>query len=189
MSFKDHPVHAGDSAGAIGGDALIIGLHDRVVRSPASTALAPMPVAEVSLRRTATRLARLPRADWSVVQHPAMGAHHLVVGTGGVYAVTTTRLVGRVVVAAGVMLHNGHCTDYVSRVEEQARRMSARLGVTVRALLVVDADVLRVRTEPSEVGVASSHGVRNWLDRRPPTLDGTTVFRVTALAQLPRTWR
>ena len=185
MSFENHPVFGDHRPG---GDAVIIGLHDRTVRSPA-TEPETLPVAEISLRRTEARLAKLPSADWSVVQHPAMGAHHLVVGTGGAYAVTTTRLLGTVLVASGVMLHNGHCTGYLSHVEEQAARIAARLDVAVHPLLVVDAEVLHVRDEPAEVGVTSSHRVRTWLQARPSSLDGATVFRVTARARLPRTWR
>jgi hypothetical protein len=171
MSFKDHPVFPDQIAARPGGDAVIIGIHD------------------LPLLRTAARLAKLSPADWSVVQHPAMPADQLVVGTGGVYAVTTARLVGKVLIGAGVMLHNGHCTDHLSRVQDRAARIAARLDVPVRALLVVDTEALHVRDEPAEVGVTSSHRVRTWLECRPPALDGATVARVTALAQRAGTWR
>lgn len=186
MSFRDHPVFFADDDE--GPDAVIIGIHDRVLHHPEPRQAEPLPVAEVSLRRTAARLGRLAPAAWTVVQHPDMGADHLVVGAGGVYAVTTTRLIGKVLVAAGVMLHNGHCTDHLSRVEREAARLSARLGVEVRALLVVDAESLRVRDEPADVGVTSSHGVCTWLQQRATALDPAPVFRVTALAQRPSTW-
>ena len=186
MSFKDHPVFLAEAVEGPG--AVIIGIHDRFVQQPEHRVVEPLPVAEVSLRRTAARLARLAPTDWSVLQHPNMGADHLVVGIGGVYAVTTTRLVGKVLVAAGVMIHNGHCTDHLSRVEQQASRLSARLHTPVRALLVVDAESLHVRDEPLDVGVTSSHRVRAWLEQRPATLDAATMFRVAARAQRPRTW-
>lgn len=185
MSFKDHPVFLDDAEHP---DAVIIGIHDRVVHKPERRDPAPLPVADASLRRTAARLGRLAPEEWSVLQHPAMGVDHLVVGTGGVYAVSTTRLVGKVLVAADVMIHNGHCTDHLSVVEEQARRLTTRLAVAVRALLVVDAEALHVRDEPPEVGVTSSQGVRTWLDRRPTRLDPAAVFRVTTRAQRPSTW-
>jgi hypothetical protein len=190
MSFRHHPVFADDTGDHTAGPgAVVIGLRDRVVRRPRDEQPPSLPVADVSLRRTATRLGALASAEWCVVHDPAMGPDHLVVGTAGVYAVWTTRLIGTVLVAGGVMLHNGRCADHLSLVQAKARHLSARLAVAVRPLLVVDADVLRVREEPTGVGLTSSHRVARWLERQPATLERGTVFRVTAAAQRSRTWR
>lgn len=189
MAFRDHPVFADDGAEERP-DAVIIGFADRVVRDrPRTDVAAVLPVADISLQRTAARLAKLDAGDWAVVQHPDMGPDHLVIGLGGAYAVTTTRLVGKVLVAGDVMLHNGHCTDYLSRVRSEAALVSVRLGLRVRALLVVDSEELAVREEPHDVGITSSHRLRNWLERQPRVLDRGAVFRRATEARRPRTWR
>lgn len=170
MAFRDHPVFADDANGDDDHPgAVIIGFADRLVRPRPRTdaASAALPVAEISLRRTAKSLANLDPTTWSVMQDTGMGPDHLVVGRGEAHAVTTTRLVGKVLVAGEVMLHNGHCTDHIAHVREDAERVSARLGMPVRALLVVDSEELAVREEPDDVGITSTHRLRTWLDRRP----------------------
>lgn len=191
MSFRDHPVfddHPG--VGHAGVEATIIGFRDRRVRAaPGRDAPAPLPSTEQSRGRTAARLGKLPANDWCVVAGPPAGPDHLVIGTRGVYAITTTRLVRSVAIAGDVMLHDGTRTDHLSRVTLDARRVSARLGVVVRALLVVDADELVIRVEPLDAGVTSSTRVHKWLQRRPEELARDVVFRVATTAQRPSTWR
>ena len=169
MAFRDHPVFADDAGDDDGPGAVIIDFAERVVRHRAhpGTATGALPVAEISLQRTAKRLTKLDPSVWSVVQDPTLGCDHLVVGRGETHAVTTIRLVGKVLVAGEVMLHNGHCTDTIARLRADAEQIAVRLGVQVRALLVVDSEELAVREEPDDVGVTSSHRLRTWLERRP----------------------
>ena len=192
MAFRDHPVFADDAEQDDDGPgAVILGFADRVVRQRGRAELpsGDLPVADISLRRTAARLARLEADGWVTVQHPAMGPDHLVIGGGGAFAVTTTRLVGKVLVAGEILLHNGHCTDYLRRVRTDAQRVSARLGRTVHPVLVIDSEELAVREEPVGVGITSSHRLRTWLQRRPARWTAGDVERAATAARNSRTWR
>jgi hypothetical protein len=194
MAFRDHPVFADDGPDGGGVDAVIIGLADRRVRTALPSAEArPLPVADVSLRRTRARLAKLEERGWFVIDHAPFGVDHLVVGRAGVFAVTTARLVGRVLVAGDVLLHNGHCTDYLGRIEAAAGQVSSRLGwaagapVSVHPVLVVDAEAIAVREAPM-VSVVSSHRLGRWLERQPQDGEAHRTLRLATLASRPSTW-
>lgn len=147
----------------------------------------------------ARRLAKLPAA-WTVVHDLPIGesganVDHLVAGPGGVFSLNTKNHSGKVWVGGGTFLHNGARLDYVRKARAEAARVAKVLraatgdDVVAHGVLVVFAESLTVREQPREVAVVAAGEIRRWLERRPATLDASSVERLARAVRDPRTWQ
>jgi hypothetical protein len=150
-------------------------------------------------RAAARWLGRLP-AGWHLIHDIALGTRganidHLVVGPGGVFAINAKNLTGAVWIGRGMVLHEGHRTDFLTKAAAEARRASAMLGaaigrpVEVKGVVAILADEWTIEGRPSDVFVAAPRGVKDWMLRLPAVLTPGRVDRIAAAAADPTTWR
>jgi hypothetical protein len=143
-------------------------------------------------------LGRLP-SRWHVFHDIPVGERganidHVVVGPAGVFTVNTKNRKGKVWLAPGTLLVNGHKTDYLPKATREAARASklleAALGrpVSVKGVLSIIADNWTIKEKPSDVHVGSPRGVNRWLLDQPPTLSPREVNEIAAAVADPRTW-
>lgn len=113
---------------------------------------------------------------------------HVVVGPGGLFAVTTRFVVGdRVVVAEDHLLTGGWSMPF-ARASASATRRTAQLAsrslppaVVPRGVVIVaGAHGVRVGARSRSVEVHDVRRVRDWLGSLPPVLDAASVERVAA---------
>jgi hypothetical protein len=143
-------------------------------------------------RLVGAELERLPES-WIVLHSlPAPGASgdldHVVVGPGGLFAITTRYVDGeRVFVADDYLLTRGDRTPFARESIAAARRTAQLAGRTlppslaVRPVLVIaGARAVRVGARARAVDVRDVSVVRSWLEHQPEVLDGATVERVAA---------
>lgn len=159
------------------------------------------PLDGAGVEQVAARLARLGDR-WGVVHgvpvQPADVADLLVVGPGGVYAVSVRQVPGASVWTGGeTVLVNGAPTRWVDDCRRLARGASARLGaatdrrVEVVALLVVVGahDGFVCHAQPRDgVRVLTRRDVDGWLRTQPARLVADDVEALYATARLPHTW-
>jgi hypothetical protein len=149
--------------------------------------------------RTAQLLARLVSTGWHLFHDIPIGERganvdHVVIGPGGVYALNTKNLTGKVWVAERTFMHNGHRTDYLPKSHREGERIGACLSsaiglpVAVTPVLVVFCDELTIKAQPLDVAVVEARGIRPWLEARPHTLDAATAFHIAGKADDPATW-
>ncbi len=159
------------------------------------------PLDGAGVEQVAARLARLGDR-WSIVHgvpvHPTDVADLLVVGPGGVYAVTVRHAPGASVWTRGeTVLVNGAPTRWVAESRRVARGAGARLaaatecGVEVTALLVVVGahDGFVCHAQPRDgVRVLTRRDVDGWLRTQPARLVTDEVETLYTAARLPHTW-
>jgi hypothetical protein len=130
-------------------------------------------------------------AGWIVFHSlPCTGASgdidHVVVGAGGLFAITTRSIAGdRVVVAEDELLGRGERVPF-GRSAAAATRRTARLAgaalpaeLGVRNVLVVaGARPVRLRVRARSIEVRDARSVRAWLESLPPVLDDDDVRRI-----------
>jgi hypothetical protein len=154
--------------------------------------------------RVGALLAGLPRT-WRTLHAVPVGRHrteidHLVIGPGGVVAVSARLHPGAVVRVAGDTLRvDGERTRYVERARHDADRASVLLGTAERravsargVVAVVGARKgVRVRRQPADgvVTVLDDVDLTTWIKDLPPTLDGPAVERLYERARRSTTWR
>lgn len=109
---------------------------------------------------------------------------HVVVGPGGLFAVTTRFADGAdVVVADDYLLAGGKRTPFAREAAAAARRTAQLAGralpphVCSRGIVVI-AGARRVRRGSRAVDVRESCAVRDWLLSQPAVLDAETIERV-----------
>ena len=144
-------------------------------------------------QRIRDELADLP-AGWFVLHSPDIGevlednegVDHVVIGTGGVFAIDVEHRSGaKVWVSEHQLTIDGTNTDDVRRARSQARRSSGRLtdacgfAVTVQAVLVlIGAATVQTLSRPAEVHVRTEHDLRDWLCRQPSRLSPEMVTTI-----------
>lgn len=149
--------------------------------------------------RVARSLLRLPYG-WHVFHDITIGSRgsnidHLAIGPGGVYALNTKNLTGKVWVGERVILHNGQKTDYLRTVSREAsiatQRLSRAAGqpIFVVPVLVIFAKELKIKTPPSEVHIVEGFRIRRWLERRSPILLADQARFYAGFADDPTTWQ
>lgn len=153
------------------------------------------------VEQVAARLARLGDR-WGVVHgvpvQPAGIADLLLVGPGGVYAVTVLHTPGATVWAGGeTLLVNGASTRWVSESRELARSAATRLTAVAGIRLEINALLVVVGAHDGFVShgqprdgarVLTRRNVDGWLRDQPTRLDATEVESLYAAARAPHTW-
>jgi hypothetical protein len=143
-------------------------------------------------------LKHLPE-NWHLFNDIPVGEHganidHLVVSPAGVFTMNTKNLSGKVHVAPHTFRVNGYRTNYLPKASAEADRASRLLGavlggaVIVQGVMVVIADEIDIRQQPSDVRVGSPRGVKRWLLGLPATLVTREVIEIAAVANKPDTW-
>jgi hypothetical protein len=147
----------------------------------------------------ARRLRKLDRS-WMVLHdlpHGDNGANidHLAIGRAGVFMLNTKHLSGEVIVTGRSFRKNGYRTNYFPVAVDEARRVSRRLsaasGLEVKAwpVIVVIADVLEVRKQPTDVYVVAARLLVPWLKSLPSVQSDEVVGRLYSNACDPAVWR
>jgi hypothetical protein len=137
----------------------------------------------------AWRLKRLPRS-WRVFDDPSLDANghnpdQIVIGPGGVYVLNAKTLTGNVWVSDRVMRVNGKPVDYLRKARREAHAVAGRLAesgvqIEVVPVVVVTADRLTIRAQPSDMWVMESRVVARWMTSRPLRLAPEDVARLAA---------
>jgi hypothetical protein len=153
-------------------------------------------------RLAADQIDRLVNASagWHALHglpHAALtGIEHLVIGPCGVIAVhIEDHPRGRVWVSGDTMIVNGDPSDafLLSRVAAArvARALTTAVGyeVPVTAYVVTVGAELRVRQQPTDVGVCTRLELTDRLRHGAPLLGPGHVEELYAVARLPETWR
>jgi hypothetical protein len=147
-------------------------------------------------------LARLgPR--WRVLDDVAVGRsgrlEHLVIGPGGVFAVTarhdarnTICLGGERLLVDGDRVHHGRLSR--DRAADVSARLSESVGVAVpvTALVLIVGDrrfVVPQQPDDAVVRLATPAGGVRWMRRRRAELAPSVADRIYAAAREPATWR
>lgn len=154
-------------------------------------------------RKIQTQLARLARRDarWRVLHGIPVGVNgspidHLVIGPGGVYALSAKfHPDGRVWVRGNVFRVDDAAYAHVSNSRHEALRASRCLGAAcgfavsvTGVVVVVGAEHIAVSESPGDVHVVSRSTLRGWLGRRDDVLDAPTIAAVHDAARRPATW-
>lgn len=150
----------------------------------------------------AERLTTLP-PGWHVVSAVPIGDRgpaldHLVVGPGGVFAVTTKHLPDAKVRVRGELFGvNGRTQHFVRHSRFDAATVAALLSAAAGFLVEVDAVIavtgaqggFSVRQQPRDVTVVSRKTITGFLHSRPAVLSTAAVERIHDAAQRAVTWR
>ncbi|TXR55457.1 nuclease-related domain-containing protein [Quadrisphaera setariae] len=146
---------------------------------------------EVGRRLGALRRRTRPTPPWHVLHDvplaheadPTGRADHVLVGPGGVYAVTTLHLPGARVRAAGAaMLVDGRSEPHLPRALQRARELQRLLAeatgrdVRVRAVVVVlGTERLALPLRSADVVALRAPVLVRWLRRQPRVLDAAAA--------------
>jgi len=139
--------------------------------------------------------------SWTVLHSIPVGSSgdrldHLLVGSAGVFAVTTRSHPGEDIAVSGRTVLAGaskfaHIRDAELALGNAERRLSAAVGesLVVTGLLVfVDPKSLSLRAVPKDLEVLSSREVVQWLEAQPEVFDAAEAKRVAEIARLVSTW-
>jgi hypothetical protein len=147
---------------------------------------------EVGRRLGALRHRSGPTEPWHVLHDLPLGERvdHLLVGPGGVYAVTTLHLPGsRVRAGRAELVVDGQREPHLLLAQQRARAVQRRLAevtgldVPVRAVVaVLGAERLGLPLRAGEVAVLRAPVLVRWLRRQPHRLDRATATRLAAAA-------
>ena len=139
--------------------------------------------------------------SWTVLHSIPVGSagnrlDHLLIGSAGVFTVTTRShpgediaVTGRVVLAGELKVP--HIRDAELALGNAERRLGAALGesLVVTGLLVfVDPKSLSLHAVPKDLEVLSSREVLQWLEAQPEVFDTAEATRVAEVARLTSTW-
>ncbi|MCL2454487.1 MAG: hypothetical protein FWD18_04210 [Micrococcales bacterium] len=149
-------------------------------------------------RKVTAEIAHLVRADplWQVLH--GGGGDHLVIGPGGVFALTVKVHPGAQVSVSGRSITvDDTRVPYVRAALHEREHVERLLSAASQIRLTVTALVVMVGTEtlsttmPPPVGVVvlDRRHLRRWLRAQPETLAPETVAAVFDAAQQPTTWQ
>jgi hypothetical protein len=120
---------------------------------------------------------------------------HVVVGPAGVFTLNTKNHLGsRVWVSEQTFLVNGRKTEYLrnSRFEGKraSRLLTAACGFDVRVepIIVVMADNLTIKGQPSDVHVVGRKKIATWLMARPATQTPERLEIIFSQVRRRTTW-
>ncbi|MDQ3953159.1 MAG: NERD domain-containing protein [Actinomycetota bacterium] len=147
----------------------------------------------------ARKLAKLSRDLWMPLHDRPLGERgrnvdHLVIGLGGVFAINTKNLGGRVRVDKGAFLVGGFPDPCLHVARDEAARVAERLTIAVGApvpvapVIVVLAPSVEVVEQPEGVHVLAADDVPRWFETRPEALDRAIASRIYTAARSTRVW-
>ena len=90
---------------------------------------------------------------------------------------------------------SGQRTDYLRNSRFEGRRATALLSkacgfdVPVEAVIVVMAEKLTIKAQPTDVHVVARKAIVKWLNSRPPTLTPEGVAEIYQQARSSATWK
>jgi hypothetical protein len=119
---------------------------------------------------------------------------HLVIGPGGVFALNTKYLTGKVWVGQRMVLHNGRRTSFLPACRREAATTADLLAAAagragpVTPVLVVMCHELTIKQQPVDVPVVGRRGIARWLEGQPATLTPETVRCISDAARRASTW-
>jgi hypothetical protein len=141
-------------------------------------------------------------AEWTVFHALPVGTKeadidHLVVGPGGVFAISTKHHRGKPIwVANRTLMVSGQRQPHIRNAEHEAARVTkllhARLGLPGRVRPVVaihGASSLVVQERPDLVAVLDARSLQRWLLKRPVQFGPDDIARFVGLVDDPGTWR
>ncbi len=153
--------------------------------------------------KVSAQLAKVVKKDprWRAIHAIPVGARgsdidHLVIGPGGVFTLNAKHhRDARVWVCGDRFLVNGRHQHYVRHSRFEAQRASKLLadavGHAVPAMgvvVLVNADSLTVKEQPSDVWVVARMQICRWLLDRPAVLDDAEVGVIYEAARRSTTW-
>jgi hypothetical protein len=142
---------------------------------------------------------RLPRHRWHVLQnHPPgwgpLGARHLVIGDGGVFAINIEEHPAKVTVSGKGLWVDGWRTDEVLHAADEGRRLrtllSEALGerVPVMPVIVLVCKELRVDSPATDAAVLRRRDLIKWLEAHPAAMPLTRAALIAKTVRDPGFW-
>lgn len=119
---------------------------------------------------------------------------HLVIGPGGVFALNTKKVRGKIWVGERMVMINGQRTSYLRTARWEARTVADLLStavghtVDVRPALVFVGGELVIKQRPSDVAITTNWTINRWLKSQLNVLDPNPLAAVQRSARLARTW-
>ena len=140
----------------------------------------------------------LPQESWRSWNDLPLGPNHeldhLLVGTGGIFSVTTLGVPAQIVVSGRAMWFGRERVDLIPDVVNHANvvrtKLSEAIGnrVSVRAMIVLACNSLSVDTPPHDVVVLRKQNLARWLANAPSDLPLSQVVQVSRVAGLETSW-
>lgn len=137
---------------------------------------------------------------WRILHSVPVGSgetdiDHLVIGPPGVFALNTKNHLGkRVTVYEKAIYVSGSKEPYLTKSRAEGRRASKILSracnfpVTVSPVLVIMADELDLKGQPTDVHVVARKRVANWFEIQTPCLSAAETELIYAAARRRSTW-
>ena len=120
---------------------------------------------------------------------------HLVIGPPGVFALNTKNHLGkRVTVYEKAIYVSGSKQPYLTKSRAEGRRASKLLSracnfpVTVSPMLVIMANELDLKGQPTDVHVVARKRLANWIEIQTPCLSAAETELIYAAARRRSTW-
>jgi hypothetical protein len=121
---------------------------------------------------------------------------HLTIGPGGIYTINSKNHRGRhITVTRDTLKVDRNTTRYIEKATLEAQRagylLSTALGtlITIRPLIVIYADSLTIKSQPTPVTVLTGDQLATWLTRQPAVMDPITLDAAYEAARRPSTWK
>ena len=136
---------------------------------------------------------------WTVLHDLPLNAKgsnldHLVIGPGGVFALNTKKVRGKIWVGERMVMINGQRTSYLRTARWEARTVASLLStatgqtVDVRSALVFVGGDLTIKQRPADVGVTTNWTIKRRLESHGTVLDPERLAGLQRSARLARTW-
>ena len=119
---------------------------------------------------------------------------HLAIGPGGVFALNTKKVRGKIWVGERVVMVNGQRTPYLRTARWEAKTVASLLSaatghpVDVGAALVFVGGEMTIKQRPADVGITTNWTINRWLKSHDEDLDSERLAELQRSARLARTW-
>jgi hypothetical protein len=140
----------------------------------------------------------LPQDKWRVWHDLPLGPNHeldhLLVGTGGIFSVTTLGVPAQITVSGRAMWFGHDRVDLIPDVVNHATVVRTKLSealdhrVSVRAMIVLACHSLSIDTPPHDVVVIRKQNLARWLGHAPHEVPLSHVVQLSKVAGLEETW-
>ena len=201
------PDEVGRSAGASASGSAAEAFHKAPVKSAVGRILGATTEEAVYRREAAGEISvarileKLPHDRWYALHDVPMGGagraiDHLLIGTAGVFSLTTKNLGhSNVEISGRALWVNRGRTAYVPEAANQAWRIRTLLGeatgrrIFVQPVLVLICHEVAVEEEPHDVSVVRRRDLLRWLGSRPQKMSIAEAARIAELAVKSATWK